>query len=189
MNMTNSHHPSSELIVGFVDGNLTEAENRFVQSHLKTCRRCQSEIDFQRALAGAARTMPVETTSPHFVARTLERIASRKRESRVYSLFRTIGLVLPMIMALAGAIYVYSIVSPGDQGDTISRTSVESSTLLDQYRGFVDVMRKGIDAFDNGVVRSAVQKVPVSVVLALAALGFLLAIDRLVLVRFSRMKS
>jgi|GEM_PF-6340160 len=189
MNKTNNHHLTTERLIDFLDGTLSSEESQFVRIHIQSCGKCRAEIEFQRSLAKAARSMPLESPSPRFVSGTLHRIAAKRREARIYAMFRSLGVILPMIILLAGAFYVFSTVSPEEFGSATSRASEESTALTGQYREYVEVLRQGIDAVDVSIVREAFRHVPFTIVLVLAALFLLMVFDRLFLVRFSRMKS
>lgn len=189
MNMTNNHHPSTERLIDLLDGTLPPEEVRFVRTHLQSCKKCQAESEFQRSLAEAARSMPLESPSPRFVTRTLNRIAAKSREAKIYTIFRTLGVILPMIIVLVGAIFVFSMVSPEEIGNATSRMTKESSAFSGHYKGYMEVLKKGVDALDVAIFRAAFRHVPSTVLLILAALVLLLLFDRLFLVRLSRMKS
>ncbi len=59
-------HPNTERLQGLVEGNLDEAEQAVIESHLLGCATCQSEVDEWRVLFNVLATLPQFTPSVHF---------------------------------------------------------------------------------------------------------------------------
>ena len=64
MTTDNQSHPSFEELSDFVDGGLTAASRRELETHLARCARCARDRDRLEALLDRSRALPAEVTPP-----------------------------------------------------------------------------------------------------------------------------
>ena len=56
-----SEHPSNETFQGYLDDELTQPEQRRVETHLRTCPTCEAELAQLRSLFHSIESIPSET--------------------------------------------------------------------------------------------------------------------------------
>jgi len=67
----------------FLDGETSEAENRFIAEHLKSCERCHKELEELSQVSGVLNVMDEVRVSPFFITRLKQRIADQKSKNVV----------------------------------------------------------------------------------------------------------
>jgi anti-sigma factor RsiW len=122
----NIHSPhDEECLLQYLDGQLTAAEARAVETHLAACPQCQAlRCEWEKLDEKLSRTLSQPRLSPDFTARLRERIAlaagtlaggaqphvpsieARRRESRVFWLGLLDGLGYGAVAA-AGGYWLY----------------------------------------------------------------------------------
>ena len=68
-----------ELVTGYVDGALEEAERLSLESHLARCPACREQLELERSLHRKLRELPAPEPEPGFEERVQARLRGTKR--------------------------------------------------------------------------------------------------------------
>lgn len=77
-----SHFLVQNLLSGYVDGDLSPADLRRVETHLRGCEECRRECELLRQTVELLRALPSEPAPGGFADRVMERVAGEKPPSR-----------------------------------------------------------------------------------------------------------
>jgi len=94
---------SFELLSGYVDNELTEEQKALVDSHLKTCKFCQEQLEELRIINETIKSRPIEEPSREFIftlsRRVIERVRKKERS--------LVWLLKPVLIPVAVAFLIF----------------------------------------------------------------------------------
>jgi anti-sigma factor RsiW len=95
-----------ELLTGYVDGALTEAQRAEVESHLPGCDECRRQVDDERALRERLRALPEPPLPAGLEGAVRGRLAPPSRRPASWALPMAASLVLLLLWARGAAPFV-----------------------------------------------------------------------------------
>ncbi|MBI3894097.1 MAG: FecR domain-containing protein [Candidatus Wallbacteria bacterium] len=148
------------LLSDYAEGELTDADGRTVEEHLKSCRACAGELTLMRALVSGLHRIPEETAPPAILAALSRRLPSRTAPSR--SLWPSwLGGWRLAASSAAAAVVVMALLHPGVRGPRTS-SSVQFAanlTLVNPVAG-VTVDGKPVSGASAAVAEGARVETP-----------------------------
>jgi anti-sigma factor RsiW len=181
-------HLTQRQVLDFIDGNLDEATERRVHTHLGGCDRCGREVAFQRSVLQTARVLPTIPVSRHFTQSVMKRALRKSGETFGYKVLQNLGHVFAMIAVLAVIVYMISLPST----TTGSTQPSQTSELLQAWKSITaqvtGLLTQQSERFREGVASRTTGSRAEIAVMTLAVLLLLAALDRFVLRRLARIK-
>lgn len=110
-----NEHPD-ELLAGYVERSLDPDERARVESHLATCDRCREEVELASEAHGALTSLP-ELEPPAGIPLAVRREMRREPRRAPSRLPRIAGIAAAAAVLAAGAIFVFSKIDLGPQGE------------------------------------------------------------------------
>lgn len=114
-----SHFLVQNQLSGYVDGDLSPADLRRVEIHLRECEACRREYELLRQTVELLRALPSEPAPGGFADRVMERVAKERPPSRGDGWGRVIPFpvrrVAPWALAASGLLAVGLAVSTRDE--------------------------------------------------------------------------
>jgi Putative zinc-finger len=101
-----SEHPNNETFQEYLDDELTQPEQRRVETHLRTCPTCEAELAQLRSLFHSIESIPSETLDAHLgpaVMAAVQPRASWLPSFAVGELVAAAALTLALLLWLGGA--------------------------------------------------------------------------------------
>ncbi len=126
---TMKHDIPSELLNGYLDGELLPEQKADFEKHLNDCAQCRQELDALRQLDERIKTREIEEPSRDFFFGVNRRIAERIGKPRRFSLLR----LSPVLVPVAAGIVVIALVSVN---------VTKNSATLDDRVAYVDIKEK-----------------------------------------------
>jgi hypothetical protein len=131
------HERTWEMLPWYVNGTLTTAEEKMVESHLASCPRCQNELDDCSAMNAALREAEEQVPSPHPVqlTRLLEKIdalpepeqlpaiATSSAWFRSSTTLRWVAAAQLLLLLGLGALFLHQPAATGARFVTLSQRS------------------------------------------------------------------
>ncbi len=174
-------HLTTKQILQMVDGTLDYAAQAQCTSHLAVCERCRHEMEFQKAVAKAARHQPLAHTSPGFVQAVLRRVAPGPRKSWRTRIVDNLGNVFAMAMVLAILGYAVSTPSLFQTQDQSSQRSYMPPVVSETYAKIVQTISSGTTDASKQVAVSTGNEGTKLIALTILSLVILVGFDQVVL--------
>lgn len=132
----------------FLDGETSETENQLISEHLKSCERCQKELEELSHVSDVLAVMDEVRVSPFFITRLKQRIADQKSKSLVRIPFME-WIRRAALPAFATALVFLSFFVGSNLGKAIYQEQAESITKSDTE--IVEVLNFAtLDEFPEG---------------------------------------
>jgi anti-sigma factor RsiW len=186
MNMT---HLTTKQVLQMIDGTLDYAGQAQCTSHLAVCERCRYEMEFQKAVAKAARHQPVVNTSAGFVRRVMLQIVPERRKSWKTRLVDNLGNVLAMGVVLAILGYAISSPSVFQAQEQSSQQSFIPQAVSETYAKFVQSIAQRANDATKQIATSTGNEGTKMIALTILSLLILVGIDQFVLKKHSGIKT
>ena len=117
------NHPS-ELLAGYVDGTLSEAERAVVDTHLSTCEACPREVADARRAREALRALPRPSAPPGLAHEALAAAATTPTPASRWN--RAAGLAAAAVLVILVAVAIPRMFSSEDQGTSAAAESADA---------------------------------------------------------------
>ena len=181
-------HLTDAQIQSLADASSPSGERERLIRHVETCIECARELEFQRALAGAIRKIPIHKTSRGFTGRVMGRVAPESRQMFLFRFFGGAGRTLAMAAVLGIVVYGLSLDLPGTTSESPGTTSIMFKELSTYYAAAREFISQRSTILNTSVENNASTEGGQIVAMTLLVLAVLGLIDRFVLRNLIRIK-
>jgi hypothetical protein len=101
-----------ELLSGYLDGELDEAQRKLVEKHLEECPTCKAAFQEMKMLDEKIRRQPFEEPSRDFIFGVNRRIIAKVRAKKRFPIFRYTPVFVPAAVALLILIIITNLNPP-----------------------------------------------------------------------------
>lgn len=137
----------------YVDNEVSEQERRVISEHLKTCPRCQAELEQLLQISRSLDTVEHVETPPYFVPHLKQKLADRQSERGIRFPFIE-WIKRATIPAFTAVCIVLALITGSSLGKTLYQTQVErieaQETEVAQFLGI-----SSLDEVSQGPIASS----------------------------------
>jgi len=119
-----------EILIFFVEGSLNPDKTNQVQKHLEKCQECKSSHLKLKSVLSIIETEIIKESNPYFSMKLIERLKNSSETNEVFSAFRIIGILKPVVAILLIGIAIYTGILIGG-----SYSHKYDTTVIDDSRG------------------------------------------------------
>jgi hypothetical protein len=182
-------HLTTSQIFQIIDGTIANGTKTELLAHLEACPRCRREVDFQRKLERAAKSVPLTRPSQKLTLNVMAKVAPTAGRSWISKLIDNLSSVLAMAFVLTVVWYSANIpVTPS--------TSSQPSMFGEVMRTYVDYYSRAREFVTQNEVqlmgepaKERASKPEDVVLLTVLSILILVGIDRLVVRRVVKIRT
>lgn len=100
------HNDFDDLIQGFIDGQLTNDEEKTLKEHIKLCKECKEKLQYKEKITNLIRKSCEEVEPPKDLIRSILRRTTRGKIYRINWKYITIGAAAILLLSLV--LFLYS---------------------------------------------------------------------------------
>ncbi|MEX2191306.1 MAG: hypothetical protein WEB33_11455 [Bacteroidota bacterium] len=181
-------HLTQKEIQALADQSIDPRRKAELLDHAASCKKCSTELSFDRSLSQAIRTAPLHKTSAQFTAKVMGQVDPEFQNGLLFRMFGGAGRIVAMAAVLGLIAYIMTLNVPGSTtsgGGPATMLFGEISSYYDSAKEFLTSRSSQVNqTVDQRASGQGVQILAMTFVV-LIALGLL---DRFVLRHFVRMK-
>ena len=97
-----------ENLIFFIEGSLNHDRAMQIQKHLEECQECKSSYLKLKSVLSIIETEKIKESNPYFSMKVLERLKYSSETSKVFSAFKIIRILKPVVAIFLIGIAIYT---------------------------------------------------------------------------------